>query len=92
MAKWEDVDLTWLADLAAAQCPNRPAIADAIRACRTCYKKLVAYWYFVDATNANKPGVLWRFAENVMLDGGDRGQLILEGWGSGRRRVSGPDP
>ena len=81
---WEPFDPTWLADAAEAQLPGNPEIAHAIRDCHRCFKRSVAGWYFVDPSNANRPGAAWQFARNICIDGGDYGQLVLDVLKDGR--------
>ncbi len=82
--RWEPFDPTWLADLVADQKPGESRLALALRDCRLVFKRSVAYWYFVDASNANQPGSPWQFARNVILESQEHGQLVLDVLKDGR--------
>lgn len=81
---WEPFDPTWLAQLAREQYPSVPGLIAAIERIDHCAKRSVAMWYFVDPSNANKPGAEWQFGANVHLNGGPLGPLVLDMLRDGR--------
>lgn len=81
---WQPFDPTWLVELVRAQCPKMPRLADSLAKTTEYFPRSVAYWYFVNPANANKPGAEWQFFGNVHLNGGERGPLVLDVLKDGR--------
>lgn len=73
----EGFDPAWIVALLRQQRPEEVEVARALAGCTRCWKRSVAYWYFVDPAGANTPGAAWRFERNITLDGG----VGVGGWG-----------
>ena len=81
---WDPFDPTWLVHLAEANRPGERQIAQSLAQCRRCCQRSVAYWYFVDASNPNRPGSEWQFDRNVLLEDRELGRLVLDVLKDGR--------
>jgi hypothetical protein len=76
--QWEVYDPRWLVELAKAQYPDEPWLAEALAGCTMCHRESDKYIRFVDATSANEPGAAWQFEENRWLKDSKEGNLILD--------------
>lgn len=72
-------DPAWLVELARAQHPDRPALAEALARCTRAVEESRAYLRFVQA---DAPA--WRFRENVRLHHPREGTLVLDVLEGGR--------
>jgi hypothetical protein len=75
---WMPYDPAWLVELARAQRPDEPWLADALARCTRAAEGGPAYLYFVDASEPNAPGSEWQFETNVMLEHPREGTLVLD--------------
>lgn len=75
---WKPYDPTWLVELARAQSPDEPWLADALARCTRAMENGRAYLYFVDPNAPNEPGSDWQFDNNLTLDHPREGMLVLD--------------
>ena len=71
-------DPDWLVRLAADQHPDKPWLQDALAACRSTVSATRLYVRFVDATDANRPGSPWQFAQGIGLRDPRDGNLVID--------------
>ena len=75
---WNPYDPAWLVALAREQQPDLPWLADALATCTRASLESAAYLRFVDPRNPNQPGSDWQFAENIILEDPNRGDIVLD--------------
>ena len=75
---WKPYDPRWLVDLAREAAPDKPWLAAALASCTRAAEESRAYTYFVDPSNANKPGAEWQFEENIVLEHSVEGDLVFD--------------
>ena len=78
MTSWQPYDPSWLVRLAREHYPEVPWLATALEKCTRCKIKSKAYVCFVDPTNANQLGADWQFAENIVLEDPEHGDIVID--------------
>lgn len=74
----------WLVALAADQHPDKPWLAEALANCTELVRRTKYYLYFIDPTNANRPGALWQFETNLWLKDAVEGTIVVDVLKDGR--------
>ena len=82
--RWQAYDPSWLVKLAEQQLPEKPELAEALRACTRYSPESDAYYYFVSGRKPNQEGSAWQFKENISLRDPEEGELILDVLKDGR--------
>jgi len=75
---WTAYDPTWIADAVRAGYPEEKVLLNDIVRCTTCIVKNEKYTYFVDATNANRPGSQWQFLKSIKIQNTAFGPIKLD--------------
>lgn len=80
---WETYDPSWLVALAREQHPDDVQLAKALSNCTRaiCAESYVA---FVSNSRQNLPGSEWQFGRNVILEGPDEEEIVIDVLKDGR--------
>ncbi|HEX6369468.1 MAG TPA: hypothetical protein VF006_11090 [Longimicrobium sp.] len=75
---WKPYDPAWLVEWARANRCDPPWLPDALARCTRALDGGPAYVYFVDPSDANKPGAEWQRESSLMLHHPARGTLVVD--------------
>ena len=75
---WSEYDPTWIANAVRESYPEEKELLDDIVKCTSCMVKNEKYTYFVDASNANRPGSKWQFSSSLKINNTPCGNVVLD--------------
>ena len=75
---WTEYDPTWIADAVRENYPEENELLNDIIKCTSCIVKNEKYTYFVDASNANRPGSKWQFVKSIEIRNTPCGHIKLD--------------
>lgn len=74
----DPINIKEIIELVKQQEPDRQDIIEAIQNASGGQWTSNGYYRFVDSKNANQPGAVWQFDENIALEQENRGDIILD--------------
>lgn len=77
MTRWEDYEPGWLVELARAQHPEKPWLANALERCTRAQWESRAYVYFVEPERLERPITDERSRSNLLLQS-EQGDIVLD--------------
>ena len=75
---WTQFDPTWIANAVRENYPEEKELLNDILKCTSCIVQSDSYTYFVDSTNANRPGSKWQFLRSFKINNTPCGNVILD--------------
>ena len=81
---WQPYDPAWLVQLARAQHPESPWLAEALARCRLAVGAGSPYVHFASAEQANRPGAEWQYRESISLHDPEVGLVVVDVLEDGR--------
>ncbi|SHL65539.1 hypothetical protein [Chryseobacterium polytrichastri] len=74
----KDINIQEVIDLIKTKIPENLNLNKALENAKNGDWESKAYYKFIDATNANKPGAEWQFKENIIVEHPTLGTIVLD--------------